>query len=157
MSGAVSAALLALAVPSHAQPTPAAIAPASITTYARGLNDPRGLIFGPDAILYVAEAGGGGASSSTVGSCPQIEAPVGPFLAGFSLRDSPAFDDWHAARASRVERTVGELLERLAGVRLGAGDTSGAVESPDVVGREGHCSFSLSGMDRAYGDRRCVA
>src|SRR5262245_52984316 len=28
----------------------------------------------------------------------------GPFLAGFSLRDSPEFDDWRAARASRFER-----------------------------------------------------
>ena len=28
----------------------------------------------------------------------------GPFLAGFALRDSPAFDDWQATRAVRVER-----------------------------------------------------
>jgi DNA-binding SARP family transcriptional activator/predicted ATPase len=53
----------------------------------------------------------------------------GPFLAGFSLRDSPAFDDWHAARASRVEQTVGELLERLSGVRLAAGQLAGAVDA----------------------------
>ncbi|HEY8819370.1 MAG TPA: hypothetical protein VIM25_11210, partial [Candidatus Limnocylindrales bacterium] len=45
----------------------------------------------------------------------------GPFLAGFALRDSPAFDDWQAARASRVERTVGELFERLAAARLADG------------------------------------
>ncbi len=52
----------------------------------------------------------------------------GPFLAGFALRDSPAFDDWHAARATRVERTVGTLLQRLADARLEAGDAEGAVE-----------------------------
>ena len=37
----------------------------------------------------------------------------GPFLAGFSLRDSPEFDDWRAARAMRVERTVADILDRL--------------------------------------------
>ncbi|MBF8289646.1 MAG: hypothetical protein HW391_614, partial [Chloroflexi bacterium] len=53
----------------------------------------------------------------------------GPFLAGFALRDSPAFDDWQAARAMRVERTVGDLLDRLAAARLDSGDPGGAVEA----------------------------
>ena len=56
----------------------------------------------------------------------------GPFLAGFAIRDSPLFDDWQAARAVRVERTVGDLLDRLAEVRLAHGDPAGAVE---VLGR----------------------
>ncbi len=50
----------------------------------------------------------------------------GPFLAGFALRDSPDFDDWQASRATRAERTVGELLDRLAVARLQAGDPIGA-------------------------------
>ncbi len=53
----------------------------------------------------------------------------GPFLAGFALRDSPAFDDWQAARAMRVERTVGDLLDRLADARLDSGDPGGAVDA----------------------------
>ncbi|HEX7472426.1 MAG TPA: AAA family ATPase, partial [Candidatus Limnocylindrales bacterium] len=53
----------------------------------------------------------------------------GPFLAGFAVRDSPAFDDWRAARAVRVERTVGDLLDRLAAARLDGGDAGGAVEA----------------------------
>jgi DNA-binding SARP family transcriptional activator len=53
----------------------------------------------------------------------------GPFLAGFALRDSPAFDDWQAARAVRVERTVGDLLDRLTATRLAGGDIRGAVEA----------------------------
>jgi DNA-binding SARP family transcriptional activator/tetratricopeptide (TPR) repeat protein len=53
----------------------------------------------------------------------------GPFLAGFALRDSPAFDDWQAARAVRVEQVVGDLFERLAAARLARGDLPGAVEA----------------------------
>jgi DNA-binding SARP family transcriptional activator/tetratricopeptide (TPR) repeat protein len=51
----------------------------------------------------------------------------GPFLAGFALRDSPAFDDWLAARAVRVERTVADVLDRLADALLAAGDVPGAI------------------------------
>jgi len=53
----------------------------------------------------------------------------GPFMAGFGLRDSPPFDDWQAARGTRVERTLGRLLDRLADARLAAGDRAAAVEA----------------------------
>ena len=53
----------------------------------------------------------------------------GPFLAGFALRDSPAFDDWQAGRAVRVERSVAALLDRLATARSAAGDAAGAIEA----------------------------
>ncbi len=53
----------------------------------------------------------------------------GPFLAGFALRDSPAFDDWQAARAVRVERTVGALFDRLGAARASDGDTAGAIDA----------------------------
>ena len=51
----------------------------------------------------------------------------GPFLAGFSLRDSPDFDDWRATRAVTVERRIVEVLERLAMAAEAAGDHSTAV------------------------------
>lgn len=44
---------------------------ATVSTFASGLNNPRGLGFGPDGHLYVAEAGIGG-TNSTDGQCEQL-------------------------------------------------------------------------------------
>lgn len=60
--------------------------PANVTVFAVGLNDPRGLAFGPDKHLYVAEAGSGGGTLSTVGLCDQIQPPLGPALGSTRAR-----------------------------------------------------------------------
>ncbi len=52
---------------------------ATTKVFATGLNNPRGLKFGPDGNLYVAEGGLGG-TNSTEGQCEQVSAPVGPEL-----------------------------------------------------------------------------
>lgn len=62
-------------------------ASAQVEIFATGLNNPRGLKFGPDGYLYVAEGGTGG-TQSTVGICPQVVAPVGPYTGGFTARIS---------------------------------------------------------------------
>lgn len=51
----------------------------NVHVFAVGLNNPRGLKFGPDGNLYVAEGGIGG-NISTVGQCLQVPFPVGPYL-----------------------------------------------------------------------------
>jgi hypothetical protein len=51
---------------------------AAVSVFATGFNNPRGLKFGPDGNLYVAEGGLGG-TDSTVGQCPQVAPPVGPY------------------------------------------------------------------------------
>ena len=53
----------------------------------------------------------------------------GPFLAGFNLRDSADFDDWRAARAVAIERTVMTVLDRLATAHEAAGDLPSAIAS----------------------------
>jgi len=57
----------------------------TVSVFATGLNSPRGLKFGPDGNLYVAEAGLGG-TSSTQGQCDQVIPPVGPYLGGNTAR-----------------------------------------------------------------------
>jgi len=57
------------------------------TVYATGLLFPRGLAFGNDGTLYVAEAGAGG-GASTSGQCDQVVPPVGPYANGPTARIS---------------------------------------------------------------------
>ena len=59
----------------------------SVTTYAKGLTNPRGLTFGPDGKLYVAEAGTGGTFRPTGGpDCEAIVNIYSPYTAGYSGR-----------------------------------------------------------------------
>jgi DNA-binding SARP family transcriptional activator len=52
----------------------------------------------------------------------------GAFMAGFNLRDSPEFDDWRAARATAVERSVVAVFDRLVVAEEKAGDVAAAIE-----------------------------
>jgi hypothetical protein len=61
--------------------------PANATVYAMGLEGPRGLRFGSDGNLYVAEAGLGG-TTSTGTACKQVVPPVGPYTGGLTGRIS---------------------------------------------------------------------
>ena len=60
---------------------------APVTVFATGFNNPRGLKFGPDGYLYVAEGGLGG-PISTRGQCDSVVAPIGPYTGGLSGRIS---------------------------------------------------------------------
>jgi hypothetical protein len=66
---------------------PAAKGP-TVSTYATGLTSPRGLTFGPDGHLYVAEAGvGGGQVPADIRpGCDEIVNVFSPYTAGYSGR-----------------------------------------------------------------------
>ncbi len=50
----------------------------TFSVFATGLENPRGLAFGSDGFLYVAEGGVGG-NDSTTGECEQVPFPIGPY------------------------------------------------------------------------------
>jgi hypothetical protein len=64
--------------------SPAAGDTGSTTVVASGLDNPRGLAFGPDGYLYVAEGGRGGSLSTTPQQCTQVPGPIGPETGGFT-------------------------------------------------------------------------
>src|SRR6202035_2143669 len=92
--GSLSSLIIASAVGSFA-PVPSmaqqAIEPTPFIL-ASGLEGPRGLRFGPDGYLYVAEAGTGG-TTSTAGQCTQVPTPPGPWAGGPNARISKISPD----------------------------------------------------------------
>ncbi len=80
-ASALAALAATTAIPPSASAAPVVIrgtATPMVEIYATGFNNPRGLKFGPDGALYVAEGGPGG-THSTVGQCTQVPSPVGPY------------------------------------------------------------------------------
>ncbi len=85
----VVAVLASLGVPSYAVTARTATDPAAAwRVFATGLDNPRGLHFGPDGALYVAEGGRGGAQRTTNKDCEQVPPTSGPYRGGMTARIS---------------------------------------------------------------------
>lgn len=92
---------------------------ATVTTskvFSTGLNNPRGLKFGPDGNLYVAEGGIGGTNVST--KCLQAPPPVGPYR-GSNTGSRISSIDQNGVRTTYVDN----LPSTTAGAATGSGVT----------------------------------
>ncbi|HTT69039.1 MAG TPA: ScyD/ScyE family protein [Gemmatimonadales bacterium] len=119
----------------------------ALDTVATGLNNPRGLKFGPDGDLYVAEGGTGG-TNSTVGQCLQVP-QVGPYTGGYTSRISKI--DRHGNRTTVVDSLPSSATSAVSGsltsgvadvafigrtlyaVLAGAGCSHGVPDVPNAV------------------------
>lgn len=122
-----------------------ALAAQTISVFAGGFNNPRGLAFGPDGNLYVAEGGAGG-SSSTVGQCKQVPSPIGPYTGGFTARISKVAPDGTVS-------TVADNLPSNA-TSAGSGSLVSGVADVAFLGNKLYailagagCSHGLAGTD----------
>lgn len=95
--------------------------PNNATVIASGLDGPRGLKFGPDGNLYVAEAGTGG-TTTTVGTCTQVPSPVGPYHGGKTARISMIRPD--GTRTTMVDRLPSGQSSLPTGDTLGVADVA---------------------------------
>jgi hypothetical protein len=96
------------------------------TVVAAGLEGPRGMTFGPDGLLYFAEAGLGGTKEVPQG-CQNVPAPVGPYHGGPTARIS-------RIESNGVRTTVVDGLPSAVS-SLPTGDTNGAADIAFVNGQ----------------------
>ncbi|HEY5909685.1 MAG TPA: ScyD/ScyE family protein [Verrucomicrobiae bacterium] len=127
--------LLCLIPSAWAQPSP------NVSPFAIGLKYPRGLKFGPDGYLYVAEAGSGGPLSTT-SLCPQVEPPVGPYKGGFTSRISKISPD--GLTVTTVADNLPSAINANHSV-LGIADVAFVDDTLYALSSGGGCSHGLAG------------
>jgi hypothetical protein len=120
---------------SWAQPSP------NVSPFASGLEYPRGLKFGPDGYLYVAEAGAGG-TMSTAGLCDQVQFVPGPYTGGYSSRISKISPDGQTV--TTVADNLPSAIEALGDV-IGIADVAFIGNTLYALSSGAGCSHGLFG------------
>jgi hypothetical protein len=119
-------------------------AQATSTVFASGLENPRGLAFSPEGVLYVAEAGTGGSSSTTSEQCQQVPPPVGPYTGGFTSRISKIAAD--GTRTTVVDGLPSDKTNPVSGGFLsGVADVAFIGNRLYALTAAGGCSHGLPG------------
>jgi sugar lactone lactonase YvrE len=121
----------------------------NVSVFSTGFNNPRGLKFGPNGYLYVAEGGMGGLNS-TVGTCEQVPIGIGPYT-GSETGSRISRVDSHGVRttlvddlpSSQTSADSGSLISGVADVAFvgntlyallsGAGCSHGVAHTPNSV------------------------
>lgn len=110
----------------------------NVSVFATGFSNPRGLKWGPDGNLYVAEGGTGGKGTGAFDKCDQVVPPVGPYTAGWNARIS------RVTPAGARSTLVGGLPSTSAAI----GDVEGVA---DVAFLDGQMYALLAGGGCSHG------
>ena len=125
-------------------PAASASAGPKVSVVASGLENPRGLKFGPDGQLYVAEGGLGGTQTTTPQQCQQVP-EVGPYSGGFTARISKV-NPRSGARSTIVDNLPSsQTTQQTGGFVSGVADVAFIEDTLYALEAGAGCSHGLAG------------